>query len=139
MRIVLCAAALIAVASPAAAFDNTTCKTFLAGTWDGGGEHDMGGQKATVKTHSTYRTDGSFTSEQSMEMAGQTPMTRSISGTWDAKPGPAADSCEASITAVGLGATPTESGTMSVVLTVIDDNTVRGPDGNVSTRAAEQP
>jgi hypothetical protein len=130
MRFVLCAAALVAFASPAAAFDNTTCKTFLAGTWDGGGEHDMGGQKATVATHSVYNTDGTFTSSQTMEMAGQQPMSRTISGTWDAKPGPSADTCEASITAA-------EIGTQSVVLTVIDDNTVKGPDGNVSSRVVE--
>jgi hypothetical protein len=123
------AAALLAV-SPAAAFDNTTCKAFLAGTWNGGGEHDMGGHKATVTTHSVYKTDGSFSSEQTMAMEGQAPMTRTVTGTWDAKPGPEAGTCEASITAA-------EFGTQTIILTVVDDDTVTGPDGNVSKRAAE--
>lgn len=132
MKIAVLLAGLMAAASPAAAFtfDNTSCKAFLAGTWDGGGEHEMNGQKVTVATHSVYSEDGTFTSSQTMEIPGQQPMARTISGTWDAKAGPTADTCEASTSTEEFGA-------MTVVLTVVDANTVRSAEGNVSTRVVE--
>lgn len=130
-RVLVAAAAALAFAAPAAAFefDNSTCKTFLIGTWDGGGAVTREGQTATVTTHSVYNEDGTFTTSQTMVLGGGAPQSRDLKGTWDAKAGPEADSCEASITPEGMAA-------MAIVLKVLDENTVQGPEGNKSVRAA---
>lgn len=131
MKTLFCAAATaLLFVAPAAAFDNSTCKTFLTGTWNSEGEAEMGDHKMMVKTHSVYKADGTFTATQSMEMPGQAPMSQDISGAWDAKPGSTADSCEASVTA-------NEFGTRSVMLTVVDENTVKDPNGRESKRQPE--
>ena len=131
MKTLFCAAATaLLLATPAAAFDTSTCKSFLTGTWNSEGEAAMGDHTMLVKTHSVYKSDGTFTATQSMEMPGEAPMSQQLSGAWDAKPGPTADSCEASVTA-------NEFGTRSVVLTVVDENTVKDPNGRESHRQPE--
>lgn len=129
VQIIAATAALLAFVAPAAAFefDNSTCKTYLTGTWDS----TMEREGAVVTNHSVYNEDGTFTVAQTMSMGGGPEQARRLTGTWDAKPGPAADSCEASMVAA-------EIGTQTVVLTVIDENTVKGPDGGISKRAAEE-
>lgn len=128
-KLIFGAAAFVLLAGPASAFefDNSTCKTFLAGVWEGNASMDQGGQTVTIKTHSTYNEDGTFESVRQIEAPNMPATTQAVSGTWDAKAGPAADTCEATVTAK-------EFGTMSIVLKVLDENTVQGPEGNNSTR-----
>ncbi len=112
----------------AAAFEVTDCKAYLSGTWDSAREEEVqANTKVMVKSHSVYKTDGTFTATQSMEPAGQAPVSQSISGTWDAKPGEKPDQCAATITMQ-------DSAPISVVLTVVDENTVRDPNGREAHR-----
>lgn len=129
--VLIAAAAALAFAAPAAAFefDNSTCKEFLAGTWDGTNKRTVEGQTAEVTTHSVYNADGTFTSAQTLVIDGGAPQSRELKGTWDAGPGPEANSCEASITPEGMEK-------MTVILKILDANTVEGPEGGKSVRAA---
>ena len=116
----------LAFAAPAAAFDNTTCKTFLAGAW----EMTMEEGANKVEVHSNYAEDGTFTQTMKITAGGVAQPDMNRKGTWDAGPGPSADTCEATLTPDGEPAD-------KIVLTVVDDNSVKGPEGHVSTRAAE--
>ncbi|BCW87051.1 hypothetical protein sos41_01770 [Alphaproteobacteria bacterium SO-S41] len=129
-KLLLGAVAAFALAAPAAAFDNTTCKEFLAGTWEMSIDQDAGGQKAHIDVHSVYNEDGTFAQTMKVTVGGAAQPDNSRKGTWDAGPGPSADTCEATLTPEGSPAD-------KVVLTVVDDNSVKGPEGHISTRAAE--
>ena len=130
-RVLVAAAAALAFAAPAAAFefDNSTCKEFLVGTWEGSGSRTVDGKTGTITSHSVYNEDGTFTSTRSLTIEGQAAQAQELKGTWEAKAGPDADTCEASIT-------PEGGEKVSVVLKVLDANTVQGPTGDKSVRAA---
>lgn len=126
-RLLFASAAALALLGSAHAFDNSTCKAFLAGTWNVEADMEQNGQKFHYKGHSTYSADGQFKQHRTVEMAGQPAKEFDVAGTWDAKPGAKPDECDASISVTGMQP-------MSVVLTVVDDNSVKGPDGHIATR-----
>jgi hypothetical protein len=130
MKLLLGAAAACVLVAPAAAFDNTTCKTFLAGAWEMTIDQDAGGQMAHVEVSSLYNEDGTFAQTMKVTIGGVAQPDNARTGTWDAGPGPTADTCEATLT-------PTGEAAQKVVLTVVDENSVKGPEGHISTRAEE--
>ncbi len=121
--IVAAAAAAAFFAAPAAAFDNTTCKDFLAGTWT----FETVQGKAKINATSTYNADGTFTQVMEATAEGMPPQVMQRGGVWDAGPGSAADKCLAKVT-------PEGEPENSIELTVIDDDTVATPDGLQSHR-----
>lgn len=123
----LFAAAAIAAITPAAAFDNTTCKSFLTGTWDMTVPTELAGQPGYISTRAVYAADGDFTAVVQIEPHGMTPETQTLAGTWDAAAGPSNDSCNASVATGGREQTDT-------VLIVLDINTVRSEDGATARR-----
>ncbi len=124
----LAAIAALAAAPSARAFDNADCKRFLAGTWSGSSEQEMGGKTMSISTLSTYRADGTFSSVVTLTGAEGPPREEKLDGSWDAAPGEAAGSCVATVTAEALG------GSQSLTLIVLDENTVRNVAGAVSRR-----
>lgn len=127
IRILAAAAALGAFVAPASAFDNTTCKAFLAGTWEMSVATDLKGRPGRIETRAHYKVGGDFSATVSIEPEGMTPEEMTLAGTWDAAPGPSSDSCNASVAAGGRDQKNT-------VLIVLDDNTVRTEDGATARR-----
>lgn len=127
MKIIAAAGVAVALAAPAAAFDNADCKAFLTGTWTSEGEQDVGGTKAKIAAHSTYNADGSFTQSMEMTSEGAAPQSMSRSGTWDAGPGAKPDACVARLT-------PSGETELTIEITVVDGDTVASPDGRQSHR-----
>lgn len=127
-RIIVMSAAALAFAAPAAAFDNASCKEFLTGTWTLDVNITLEGKPARVASKSDYRADGSFDQAMTLTTDGVTQPTMTRKGTWDAGPGDTPDTCKASVT-------PEGEAQEAIVLTVIDANSVKTPDGNVSMRA----
>lgn len=117
----------LALAAPAAAFDNADCKAFLTGTWTSEAEQDMDGTRSKITAQSSYSADGTFTQAMEMTREGQPPQAMSRSGTWDAAPGARPDACLARLT-------PRDEPESSIELTVIDADTVARPDGHQSHR-----
>lgn len=116
------------VATPAAlAFDNTACKTFLAGVWDMSVSTDLNGRPGVIATRAVYDTDGDFSATINIAPEGLAPETQTLAGTWDAAPGPSTDSCNASVATGGREQIDT-------VLIVLDVNTIRTEDGAVARR-----
>ena len=128
MKIIAAAALAAALAAPAAAFDNTGCKAFLAGTWTTEAQEEIEGVKTTISVHSVYSADGAFTQTMEMVKEGAAPQSMSRSGTWDAGPGSKPDTCLAKLFPAGEAESTIE-------LTVVDENTVATPDGRQSHRA----
>ena len=120
-----------AFASPAFAFDNTTCKSFLAGTWDMTVQTDMGGRPGAIATRAVYEADGDFSATISIHPEGLEAETQTLAGTWDAAPGPSSDSCNASVATGGRDQIDT-------VLIVLDLNTIRTEDGATARRIPAQ-
>lgn len=129
-KLLLGAAAALVLAGPAFAFDNTTCKDFLAGTWQMEIDDTVEGKPAHISVHSVYTPEGTFEQTMTMTAEGAPPQTMARKGTWDAGPGKTADTCDATLTVEGQGA-------QTVTLTVVDDDNVKGPEGHVSTRVTE--
>lgn len=127
IRTLIAAAAALAAIAPAAAFDNTTCKAFLVGTWEASVATEMSGQPGRISTRAVYDADGDFSAIVHIEPHGMTPETQTLAGTWDAAPGPSNDSCNASVATGGREQTDT-------VLIVLDVNTVRDEDGTTARR-----
>ena len=127
MKLIAAAALAVAFAAPAAAFDNASCKDFLAGSWTLETEQEMGGAKTKIEAASTYNTDGTFTQTMTMTAEGAPPQSMSRAGTWDAGPGSKPDTCLATLTPAG----EPES---TIELTVVDGDTVATPDGLQSKR-----
>ncbi len=112
-----------------AAADIASCRDYLSGTWNSAREESQGGVTAMVKQHSVYNPDGTFTTTQSVEMPDKPPYSGSRSGIWDAVKGPQPDTC--AITVTPQGAAP-----LTVTLTIVDDNTLRDPNGREAVREA---
>lgn len=127
IRFLAAAAVLTAFAAPASAFDNTTCKAFLTGTWDMTVPTELQGQPGTIATRAIYDADGDFSATVSIQPNGLEPETQTLAGTWDAAPGPSNDSCNASVATGGREQVDT-------VLIVLDVNTVRSEDGATARR-----
>ena len=120
-------AVLAAFASPAAAFDNTTCKSFLTGTWDISITTDLAGRPGRIATRAVYDADGDFSATVQIVPEGLAPETQTLAGTWDAAPGPSTDSCNASVATGGRDQKDT-------ILIVLDTNTVQTEDGVTARR-----
>jgi hypothetical protein len=127
IRTVAAATLLIAFAAPAAAFDNNTCKSFLAGTWEMSVSTDLKGRPGRIATRAQYKVGGDFSAVVTIAPEGLAPEQMTLSGTWDAAAGPSTDSCNASVAAGGRSQEDT-------VLIVLDDNTVRTEDGATARR-----
>ena len=119
--------ALVALASSASAFDNTTCKSFLTGTWEMSVATEMGGRPGRIATRAIYAAGGDFSATVQIEPEGLAPETQTLAGTWDAAPGPSTDSCNASVATGGRDQKDT-------ILIVLDANTVRSEDGATARR-----
>lgn len=127
MKLITAAALAIAFAVPAAAFDNTSCKAFLTGSWTLETERDG----AKISASSSYLEDGTFSQTMNVTMAGApAPQTMQRAGTWDAGPGSKPDTCSATLSPAGEAPS-------SVELTVVDENTVTNPDGLASHRVVQ--
>mgnify|MGYP000844154472 CR=1 FL=1 len=124
------AAAAFLFAAPASAFDNTTCKDFLAGAWKMEIDETIEGKATHISVASEYSAEGTFAQTMTMTAEGAPPQTMSRNGTWDAAPGKTPDTCDATLTPEGQPA-------QTVTLTVVDENNVKGPEGHVSTRVTE--
>ncbi|MFT3810284.1 MAG: hypothetical protein QM698_10230 [Micropepsaceae bacterium] len=116
-----------AFAAPALAFDNTTCKSFLAGTWETDVATDMGGRPGRIASRAIYAPGGAFSAIISIFPEGLATETQTLAGTWDAAPGPSSDSCNASVATGGRDQIDT-------VLIVLDLNTIRTEDGATARR-----
>lgn len=127
IRTLIAAAGFAALVSPASAFDNTTCKSFLTGTWDMSVTTDLGGRPGLIATRAVYGADGDFSATVQITPQGLSPETQTLAGTWDAAPGPSNDSCNASVATGGRDQTDT-------VLIVLDTNTVQTEDGATARR-----
>jgi len=127
IRTLIAATALVALGSSASAFDNTTCKSFLTGTWEMSVATEMGGRPGRIATRAIYDADGDFSATVQIEPEGLAPETQTLAGTWDAAPGPSTDSCNASVATGGRDQKDT-------VLIVLDANTVRSEDGATARR-----
>ncbi len=127
IRFLTAAAALTLFAAPASAFDNTTCKSFLAGTWEMSVATDLSGRPGRIDTRAHYAAGGAFSAVVSIEPEGLAPEQMTLAGTWDAAPGPSTDSCNASVATGGREQ-------KDMVLIVLDANTVRGEDGATARR-----
>lgn len=127
MKLFAAAALAAGFAAPASAFDNTSCKDFLTGSWTLTAEREIGGAMTKIESASTYSADGTFSQVVTMTAAGGAPQNMSRNGTWDAAPGSRPDTCLAKVTPSG----ETES---TLELTVIDGDTVASPDGLHSKR-----
>lgn len=125
--VMLAGLASLALLTPAQAFDNTTCKTFLAGTWNITAEIEQNGQKYNYQGHSVYTPEGTLTQHRKLISGDKVVQETDVKGTWDAKPGAAADECEVTLTLEGQPA-------KVITATVVDENSVKGPDGNIATR-----
>lgn len=116
-----------AFAAPAIAFDNTTCKAFLTGTWDMTVKTDLSGRPGEIATRAVYDADGEFRATVQIVPQGLAAETQTLAGTWDAAPGPSSDSCNASVATGGREQIDT-------VLIVLDTNTIRTVDGATARR-----
>ena len=114
-------------AAPASAFDNTTCKSFLAGAWDMSVATDLNGRPGVIATRAIYAADGDFSATINIAPQGLEPEVQTIAGTWDAAAGPSTDSCNASVATGGRDQIDT-------VLIVLDTNTIRTEDGATARR-----
>lgn len=124
---ILAAAAALGVVSPAAAFDNTACKSFLAGTWEMSVATELAGRTGRIATRAHYAAGGAFSAVVQIAPDGLAPETQTLAGTWDAAPGPSADSCNASVATGGRDQ-------KDMILIVLDANTVRSEDGVTARR-----
>lgn len=118
-RIVIALAAAGTLTASAAAFDNSTCSTFLVGAWKadltaGGAESGAPGLTVTF----VFAADGKAT--MTMSGGGESD---SQNATWKAAPGTTADQCL--LTAVQEGSTESPNDTTAV--TVKDENTIAIP------------
>lgn len=127
IRILAAAATITAFAAPAAAFDNTSCKAFLTGTWEMSVDTDLNGRPGRIATRANYAAGGDFSAVVRIEPQGLAPEEQTLAGTWDAAPGPSTDSCNASVATGGRDQEDT-------VLIVLDLNTVRTEDGATARR-----
>lgn len=129
-RFILAGAAALTLTAPAAAFDNASCKEFLTGVWTLETDIPTEAKPTHVSSRSDYKADGTFTQTMTITIDGAAQPEIARKGTWDAGPGDTPDTCKASVT-------PEGSAAESVVLTVIDADNVKTPDGIVSTRVTE--
>jgi hypothetical protein len=104
------AIAAAALTLPAAAFDNSTCSTFLVGSW-AMATPPAPGAMMTMK----FGDDGVLTMEMTNE-----GKTEKQEGTWTAKPGDAAEQCKVTATEKGQAEKPGDT----AVVTVKDDDTI---------------
>lgn len=130
MKFIAAASLAALFVTPAAAFDNASCKEFLTGSWSFETEQEMGGGKAHIAAQSSYNADGSFTQVMTLTPQGGAATTYPREGTWDAGPGSRPDTCLAKLHAK-------DEAEASIELTVIDADTVATPDGLQSKRAAQ--
>lgn len=98
-----------------ASFDNSTCKTFMVGTWKGSGVMNAG-RRVKVEILWVLRADGTFEDNLSYEKADGTWEPRQVTGTFVAEPGEKAGQCKISQVV--------EYGTGSSSVTVKDKDTV---------------
>lgn len=111
--------------------DAAGCKSFLTGAWTGTTERLINGRMAKVTSWSLYKADGRFASIFSIEateIAGAKPIEQTMDGTWDTRAGAGDAECEAVLTPLD-GGQP-----VSMILTVVDNDTVRTAQGNISMR-----
>ena len=100
-------AALLAGLAPTAPaeafdFDNKTCRSFVAGIWDGGGEITAPGDDAaggTVTWRTDFFPDGTFATQKTGTLDGMPrPFVTQLAGRWTAGPGTAATDCDITMT-----------------------------------------
>jgi hypothetical protein len=126
MKLITAAALAVAFVSTASAFDNTSCKDFLTGSWTLETERDG----ASIHAASSYASDGNFTQTMHITTPDGKAQDMSRSGTWDAGPGTKPDACVATLTPAGEEPSTIE-------LTVVDGNTVTNPEGLASHRVVQ--
>jgi hypothetical protein len=121
MRILAFSVAAFALTGAAAAFDTSTCGTFLAATW--ATEPVTKGRHVTRFVMSLGSDGTYFITIEDSEDGGPVDTTKLLDGPWSAKAGSAAESCTLTL---GEGSSATIS-----ELTVNDETSITSSDGTL--------